>query len=419
MTAPAERLPATNERLVLLDSLRGFALLGIMFVNITWFTGFAVLSAEQRAALGTDAIDTVVAWLVHVGIDSKFWSFFALLFGVGFALQMQRAERDGRDIVPVYRRRMVVLLGIGLLHAVFVWFGDILSIYAVAGLALLLFRKMPPRRVLGWAVVLLLSPIVVNGVWLIVDASLRTPDMPRIDPGHGPGHLLVNFSTGTYADAFAANWAFLTERWLIAVYTARFFTVLGMFLLGVYAGRMGIVEFPQRHRALLRKILIGGLLIGVPANIALASVHVPLRPPSVGGWGMFIVSSIGLPALCVAYAGGITLIFQWTVARRVLAPFAAVGRMSLTNYVTQSVVGLALFYGCGLGLWGSFGITIAVGYLFAFFAVQAMLSAWWLHHFNYGPLEWVWRCLTYGRWLPLRRSIASSGSEVSTPESVR
>ena len=418
MIAQNANLPATNERNGLLDALRGFALFGIMFVNITWFSGYAVLSAEQRSALGTESVDTIVAWLVHVAVDSKFWSLFALLFGLGFAIQLERATRRSQNFTPLYLRRMSILLAFGMVHAVFIWFGDILGIYALCGVALLLFRKTSPRRLLVWAIVLLMSPIFVNGVWLLVDASVRSADMPRIDPGHGPGHMLVNFSDGTYAEVIEANWAFLTERWVIAAYTARFLTVLGMFMLGFYAGLRGIIRNPQRHVPLLRRTLIWGLVIGLPANILLATIHVPLRPPSVSGWLMFVVGSIGIPALSLSYASGFVLLFQRPLARRLLAPFASVGRMSLTSYLTQSVVGVALFYGCGLGLWGAFGITIAVGYLIVFFGLQSVASAWWLHYFNYGPLEWAWRCLTYRQVLPIRRPVPPIGVVHSPSDSI-
>ncbi|MHC4991474.1 MAG: DUF418 domain-containing protein, partial [Planctomycetota bacterium] len=170
------------DRLVLLDALRGFALLGIMFVNMTWFTGFAVLGPDRRAALGTGRIDAITAWLVHFAVDGKFWSLFALLFGVGFGLLAQRADQRGERFSSQYARRMQALLAIGLIHAIFVWFGDIVSLYAAVALALLLFRRCSERAVLGWAVALLLSPVALGGIWLAIDLATRVPGAERIDP---------------------------------------------------------------------------------------------------------------------------------------------------------------------------------------------------------------------------------------------
>ena len=141
----ANRVKAPIERLALLDALRGFALLGILFVNMTWFTGFAVLPADRRAEMTTAPADAVTAWLIHFLVDGKFWSLFALLFGAGAAVQWARAQARGDDCTRLFLRRSFALIFIGLLHAVFLWFGDIVSLYAVVGLALLLFRRCSDR----------------------------------------------------------------------------------------------------------------------------------------------------------------------------------------------------------------------------------------------------------------------------------
>ncbi len=410
---------AASQRLAHLDQLRGIALLGIMFVNMTWFTGFAVLSPQGRAALGTGPIDGVVDWLVHALVEGKFWSLFALLFGAGFAIQWTRSGRaaEGSCFGRLFGRRLGVLFLIGAAHAILLWFGDIVSIYAVAGVALLFFRRCRDRTLLWWAAALLLSPVLLNGCWLAVDLATRTPGAEQIDPGHGPAALLVYFGGGSYAEAFSANLAFLLERWEIAVYNGRFLTALGLFLLGVWAVRRGIAHEPCHHVRLLRRLFAWGLVIGVPAGALLATLMIPLRPPS--GRGLFAagIASIGTPALGVAYAAGLTLALQRPIWRHLGKPFACVGRMSLTNYVLQSVFGGALFYGYGLGLWGRVGITWSIAFIAAIFSIQVVASASWLRWFDYGPLEWLWRSLTYGRWLSLRRppTAAPASSRVVAP----
>ena len=241
---------STADRVVLIDALRGIALLGILFMNMTWFTGFAVLSGGQRLALGTAGIDAPVDWLIHFLVEGKFWSLYALLLGVGAAVLRDRAEARGDDFGGLFRRRMMVLLLIGLTHAVLVWFGDIVSLYAVVGLALPLFVRCSSRAVLCRAGVLLAAPIVQGVLWLMADRAIQAAPGPAAVPGYGPGQLLVFFGSGTYAEAFVANWAFLKERWFLAVYEGRFFKLLGTFLLGYWACRHGIFHEPARHRRL-------------------------------------------------------------------------------------------------------------------------------------------------------------------------
>ena len=391
-----------RERSTLLDALRGVALLGIMLVNMTWFTGYAVLDGDARAALGTEPIDAVTGWLVLFGVEGKFWSLFALLFGVGFAIQLQRAERTGTPATGRFAARMAALLAIGLAHAVLLWFGDIVSLYAVVGFALLLFARSSNATVLRAALVFILSPIVLSGIFLGIHL-LTGPDGPAVDPGHGPATMLAYFASGSYAEAFRANWAFLVERWFLAVYSGRFLTLLGMFLLGLYAGRRGVIMQPRLHGRLLRRVLWWGLAIGVPANALLASWHVPLRPPSGLGWVAVVVRTIGTPALCLAWTAAILLFLSQRRGKSVLTLFAVTGRMSLTNYLVQSMFGVAIFYGYGLGQWGAFGITWSLVVIAVIFGLLAIVSAAWLRCFVYGPFEWVLRSLTYRRVLPLAR----------------
>ena len=211
---PTDRLSPTADadRIDLLDALRGFALLGIMFVNMTWFTGYAVLSPEERAVLGSPAIDGFVGLMISVLVGDKFWSLFALMFGVGFAIQVRRAEQRGVPVAAFMSRRMAALFAIGAAHAVFVWFGDIVSLYAVVGVAVLLFRSVPDRNLIRWALLMLLLAIPWTILVFAVDSAMHDPDVARIDPGYGPPGLLVFFGDGGYVEAFRANWAYLVDR---------------------------------------------------------------------------------------------------------------------------------------------------------------------------------------------------------------
>ena len=367
-------------------------------------------SPAQRAALGTEGIDAFTSWWIRFAVDGKFYPLFALLFGVGVAVQLRRAgarrpEPSGEGGFRTrFRRRMAVLMVIGLLHATLLWFGDILSLYAVVGFVLLAFLRKSPTSLLRWSGASLLAPIVVSFSWLAVRSWVLPAPGDGIDPGYGPATLLPVFGSGSYLEVLEANAAFLRDRWLLALQSGRLFKLLGMFLLGLAVGRKGIFEDPAAHAKLLRRTLLVGLLLGVPANLALASLlqSIPDRPPSLLGSLRASVYAVAAPSLSLAYAAGFTLLFQRPAAARLLSALEACGRASLSNYLLQTAAGVALFYGYGAGLWGSLGMGAAVLLIAAIFLTQAVLSRAWLQRFRYGPVEWAWRCLSYGRRLPLR-----------------
>ncbi len=230
--------------------------------------------------------------------------------------------------------------------------------------------------------------------------------------------MLGFFAGGSYPEVLSANWAFLKERWFLAVYTGRIFKLLGMFLIGFSLGRAGIFQEPWRHRRLLQQVLLWGLVVGVPANLALAALAdvVPLRPPSMSGWLVAVVKAVGIPALCLAYAAGLTLLFQPSRRQQRLALFAHVGRMSLTNYLFQSIIAVTIFYGVGFGGWGHIGTAWSVPVIVLILIVQAGLSAAWLSRFDYGPVEWLWRSLTYATLLPWRRHKSVHGPAAPASE---
>ncbi len=404
---------APVERVVALDAMRGVALLGILLVNTSWFTGYAVLTPEQQAALGTPGIDATVSRWIHVLVDGKFWSLFALLFGASAALQFDRARAQGVEPEGLFLRRAAGLALIGGVHAVFVWFGDILSLYALVAVAVPLFWRASGRVLLGWSVIFLVAPIVQGALWLTIDRLVHDPSVPRVDPGYGPSELLAHFAEGTYARAFAANQAFLIERWYLAVYEGRLFKLLGMFLLGLWAIRCGLVRGVGGN--LLRRVFSWGLLVGLPLNMLVVQQAVALRPPSVAGWVVSVLGAVGVPALCLAYAAGLTLWIDTPFGRRCLTVLVPAGRMSLTNYVVHSVVGVSVCYGCGLGCWGRIGSAWSVVFVGLLFGLQVWGSIWWLGTFRHGPLEWVWRCLAYGGPVPLRRGSSRAPERVLQP----
>ena len=409
---PSMRPVQRRERIDLLDVLRGFALAGIVVVNYQVLSGLIFMSPAEVSGLGMTAADHATQFLIHVLLEQKFYSLFSLLFGIGFSILMGRAVDRRSPFVPIFRRRLVLLLGIGFVHAILIWPGDILVLYAVLGFVLLLFRDASERTVLGWGVGLLLSPIAVYAVFLAV----RMPDPMALLAGDGPSPLatsLTAFREGSYPDIVAANAFMYAGRWILYLLSNRIPRVLGMFLLGVWLDRRGVFRDPDGNRALLIRAFGWGLLVGLPANLVVAWIGESQAALPASGQGLVhtTLSAIGVPALAFAYASGIALTMRRAAARSRWMALAPMGRMALTMYLLQSVAGVAIFYGIGLGLFGTVRPFEATGIALAVFAIQIVLSRIWMARFAYGPAEWIWRRLTYRAPVIFRRPVVPPAGE--------
>jgi uncharacterized protein len=395
--ATHESTSPVRERIQALDVLRGVAVGGILFANVLVFFGMTFLSPERAAALSSTTADHVALWLERVLVDGKFYSVFSLLFGIGFGVQL---VRGGAAALPRFRRRLRILLGIGAIHAVFIWAGDILMLYALLGFTMPWFARKPDRALVRWTVILLAVPtalyVVALPPWMLSGGAAA-----QASPGGGmPASILRFFEAigrGGLEDAFVGNLVFLAGRWADLIATVRFPKVLGMFVLGLYTVRTGLALSPSQHRATLVRWSRLGCGIGLPANIvaAWAFEHHPYLPPSLGGLFGVVMQGVGVPMLALGYAAtvGLLVVNGW----RIMNMFAPVGRMALTNYLMHSIICVTLSYGFGLGLWWHIGAAKAMAIAVAIIALQIPFSAWWLSRFRFGPVEWIWRRLTYGR----------------------
>lgn len=372
-----------SERLVQLDALRGFALIGIVIGNVTWFSGYAVSGAEAREAsaeLGV-AVDATVAFMIHLFIDGKFYGLFSLLFGAAFAEMLRRTDASDRRVRHTVARRLSSLWAIGIVHATLVWFGDILSLYAVAAVPLLAVRQWEPRRLALLASGCLVAPIGSSlALWILGDAGS--------DLGHGPQALIPAFASGSYLDLLPANAAFLGERWVLALRSGRLVRLLGMFVLGMLLMRV-------RPRP-TRRATVTLIVVAAASNLALALLaDVPLRPPSPLGTARDAIYAVAVPSGALAYVA--VLWPRFSMGGPVVAALASAGRLSLTHYLSQSVAMMVIFYGCGLGSWGHVGACGAVGIAIVLVTGQIVLSGAWLRRWGAGPCERVLGALTHGR----------------------
>lgn len=412
--APAAPAPTTErERLDILDASRGFALAGILLLNLAVFTGYMFMPRPEADALPTARFDLpVLGAIVWLGYG-KFYSLFSLLFGIGFFLQLTAAQQRGDAKLKVFRRRLWALLAIGLAH-LYVWEGDILALYASVGFLLIPFRRVSNRALLSAAAALVLAPVLLQAA-ISATGGAADPGAPLLRAGDAV-LVATGFPRGTtpYPTVRDAGWTELLRFQLSGVFfryadlltSGRPFKVLAMFLVGLWVGRSAVLSDLERWAPRLRQVRFWGFAIGLPG--ALAQTALMGSAPAATSW-LKVVEALayaaGVAPLGLAYAATLALLWRDGKWRRRMLVLAPAGRMALTNYLTQTAIAIVVFYGIGLGLMGRVGpvwwplITLIV------FAAQVAASRWWLQRFAFGPVEWIWRQATYRRRLPLAREI--------------
>jgi uncharacterized protein len=400
-----------SERAMILDVLRGFALLGVLCDNIVGFSGWGFFSQPQREALVTWPSDAALGLFELAFIKGKFYSLFSLLFGIGFSIILVRNEQRGANPLRVFYRRLMVLFFIGAAHLYFLWEGDILMLYALLGLLLPLFRKCSDRTLLIWAAVLIASPILIDVIKVLL--NVRTGSFlqaigQNIDQKNGLPNDDDSVSQYLYSkNAGWKEWRYWQEpgffyRYAYLVETNRLPKVLGMFLIGFYAGRKMIYANLENYISLFKKIRKWGFIIGIPANLAVAYFEIDEKSiPNVAGLPDTFFYAIGVVPLSLAYVSSICLFWIKSKGNNKLKILAPVGRMALTNYLMQTILCITLFYGVGFGLGGNIGPTIYYPIALGIYCLQILYSNWWFRYFNYGPFEWLWRSLTYWKKLPM------------------
>ncbi|HKW94442.1 MAG TPA: DUF418 domain-containing protein [Methylomirabilota bacterium] len=406
-TLPA-RSSSSEERIESVDVVRGFAVFGILAANILAFA----LVPDLR--WWTDLPNRLAERFVETFIASKFIILFSTLFGLSFALQMLREESRGGPFVRLFIRRQVLLLAIGLVHALALSAEDILVFYAVMGVALLPFRHSRPRTILSWAVALYLLSFVSVEVGVIRTLpENQAPTASSADTGAGDDMTLVarTYRYGTFSEIAARRVRDYVAH-NPAVTPLEYPRKFAFFLVGLFIARCGILHELQAYRRVMLRLAVVALGVGSSGVVLLFLCHLATAP----AWArVFTVPlyAVTNPALSLFYATAVVLLFGRPRSRRWLYPLCMVGRMALTNYVAQSIVCTYLFYGYGLRLYGRLGPLTLLGISVLIFAAQIGMSAVWQARFRLGPIEWLWRSATRGVLVPMRLS----SSAVSRPAS--
>lgn len=393
---------SASERIELIDILRGLALFGIITANMRGFFGPAEAYFDSRL-LWRGLGDSIAQGFVEALIQGKFVTLFAFLFGLGFAIQMTRAEERGRKIW-FYPRRLAILLLFGIVHSFLIWWGDILFAYALMGFFLIPFRRRKQKTIAIWALALAVLPVFLGLGWYVAGRLGHAPSGSPPKPDTVKRAIEI-YSHGSWREIMNQrfrDWMLLNANF---IFTPVF--LLPRFLAGLWIWRSGLLTHPWDYRGALKLTCLLGVVIGLPANILVAVVggfeSINMNQPSAAAVLSIVPFTIAVPALSACYASGIALLALSEKWRPRVQPFAAVGRMALTTYLMQSIICTLLFYSYGLGWFGRIGPALGLIPTFVVFAAQVWFANWWLAHWQFGPVEWVWRSLTYGRRQPMRR----------------
>lgn len=395
----------SKERYILLDALRGVALFGICLANFPEFSLYTFLKDEVTAGMPTAGIDRILRYLQYIFIDGKFYTLFSLLFGIGFSIIISNAERKQVNGFRIFYRRMGILLVIGFLHLMFIWSGDILMLYALAGLFLPVFRNLSNRKLLTVSALLLLLPIVIDTL-ITISGINPSATVIRMQQYYCTKYGITNDNFGYWlrdADSYADVFKFLIQGAFVRMQEFidgnRFFKVMGLFLLGFYIGRNRLYARLSDKRILLKRIFTYGLIMGLPTSVLYAWSAMNGYPWGLAGHS--VLYTISVFPLGFAYVAGISLWYFHHKESCIFRILATLGRMALTNYIGQSIWGMIIFYGIGIGWGADTGLVYVLLIATGIYLVEIIFSHIWLHYCQFGPLEWIWRMLTYGKWLKL------------------
>jgi uncharacterized protein len=393
-----------SERIVSLDALRGFALLGILVINV-WV--FAMPEATllnptvyaDGTVYGEFSGANYWAWFLgHVFAQSKLITLFSALFGAGILLFVESKEEKGQPAVRLHYRRTAVLIAIGLLHAYLLWYGDILVAYGLTGLFLITLRDLEAKQLAALGGVFLLF---IPATELFAAVSIGGD---AIAAQWAPSEAALRQEVATYRsgwlDQMSHRVSASFQRQTTGFVGASFWRVGGVMLLGMALYRWGALT-GERSTGFYKRLVAGGV---VGLGVVVAGVaYIEANDWSAGAalywrqfnyWGSLLVAG--------GYLGIITLYAKRRPEGPVTKIFAAVGRTAFTNYLLQTVLATSIFYGHGLGLFGSVTRVEQYAIVLGIWIVQVVLSVLWLRYYRFGPVEWLWRTLTYGERQSLR-----------------
>ena len=400
-------LPFTpdSDRIITLDVLRGFALFGILYAHmIFWYAGGPL--PEETYQLYKDIGSGIAIGTYMIFIISKFFAIFSFLFGLSFYIQIDKLAQRHQPIVTRFAWRLTILGVIGILHHMF-WRADILTIYVPLGFLLLFFRNMSNKTLLivGSLLVLNIPTKCAELISIVVRDQLQLIQEDHKAAGAAYYEVIKH---GSFSQMFQHNIHAVSEKFNYQINSGRGFITFGFFLLGMLAGRMQYFSHIEQHRPLFVSVLkrsawvlLTALLVGLAFSASSFILKIDFEKAPLAGWtGGFILEFFNA-SLTLIYITGISLLMLKPKWESRLKPLASVGKMALSTYLTQSVIGVFLFFNVGFGLFTLTSPGQNALLCIVIFALHIFICRWWLKHFNYGPVEWLWRSATDLKWKPL------------------
>lgn len=394
------------ERIVAIDVLRGFALLGILLMNVQ---GFSMIQAayQNPTAYGDLTGWNRAIWIFsHIFADQKFMTIFSLLFGAGIILFTDRLEAKGRKPASIHYRRTFWLFLIGLAHAYLLWVGDILVTYALCSFIVYLLRKRSPRTLFILGCLAAAVPILI---YLFFQLSLPfwANETSPAEVGWLPTPAQISAEVAHYQGGWLEQMvyripsSFFFQTFVFFIYVG--WRAGGLMLIGMACYKWGVVT-AKRSQAFYWGMVMVGLMVGLPPIIYGVDYNFGAGWAfEVSMFGGYLFNYCGSFFVSMAYIGLIMLVSQRPKLRVITHPLSAVGQMALTNYLMQTLICTFIFYGHGLGLFGQVARTSQLLLVLTIWVFQLIISPIWLRYFRFGPFEWLWRVLTYWQVQPIRR----------------
>ncbi|WP_188207101.1 DUF418 domain-containing protein [Alkalibacillus aidingensis] len=380
-----KEITGTRKRIISLDAIRGFALFGILMVNILAFHSphFLYGGASEFYQAEWDGPFLV---MIDLFFQASFYPLFSLLFGIGMYLMYERLQQSVQnEAKKVLRRRMFVLALIGLAHGLFIWYGDILLTYSIVGLFTLLFIHKSVKSLVKWAASMLLITTL-----LLTFMYYQARDFVDGYQDHGAIRESFAHYLGSYSDILSRNftdWLIMFDPFQIIIITL---TILPMFLTGIIIVKLGWLKDIEGNLKQIRMWLGISFIIFALFKIGPYAFGMP-------AWMDFMQDTIGGSFSSIFYLLLLLILFEKRYFFRFQRIMSGVGKLSLTNYLMQSVICFLIFYGVGLGWYGELTVPALVALALLIYSMQALFSHWYLSKYQYGPFEWIYRSLTYGR----------------------
>jgi uncharacterized protein len=388
-----------KERIAALDIIRGFALLGILLVNMPAFHSPDFLRQMYSLPENLSPSDGWVRLFFDMFVQTKFYTIFSFLFGLGFYIFISRAEQKGLAMYRLFSRRLLILLIFGLLHLVLLWYGDILHTYALIGFLLLFFYKRSNKTIIGWAFGLLFA------FYALLTAQLLFEPASFIAQRQAIGTEKLGEAIKMYQDVSYPDWITYRAKTEVTVILSNtpflIPSILPMFLFGLYAGRRGIFQHPAQHVIFIKRVWFISMLLSIPLTVLVALLHFEVL--SFGARQslarQLFVHLSGL-ALCFFYISSLTLVLKKSDWQKRLRPLGFVGQMALTNYLMQTMLALSIVF--AFDLFNNMSLTAGMFLSLGIYFLQIVFSSLWLRKYRFGPFEWLWRSLTYGQIQPIK-----------------